>query len=108
MDDLFNFLIVIAIYIYVAYSIMVIANRTNTENSWFAWVPILNLYLLCKIADKPGWWLILFLIPLVNIVISIIVWMRIAEKMGKPSWLGILWVIPPLGLIVVGYLAFSD
>ena len=108
MDDLFNFLIVVAIYIYVAYSIMVIANRTNTENSWFAWVPILNLYLLCKIADKPGWWLILFLILLVNIVISIIVWMRIAEKMGKPSWLGILWVIPPLGLIVVGYLAFSD
>ena len=108
MDDLFSFLIGIAIYVYVAYSIMVIANRTNTENSWFAWVPILNLYLLCKIADKPGWWLILFLIPLVNIVISIIVWMRIAEKMGKPSWLGILWVIPPLGLIVVGYLAFSD
>lgn len=108
MDDLFSFIIPVAIYIYVAYSIMVIANRTNTENSWFAWIPIINLYLLCKIADKPGWWLILFLIPLVNIVVSIIVWMRIAEKMGKPSWLGILWVIPPLGLIVVGYLAFSD
>jgi len=108
MDETFSFLIGIAIYVYVAYSIMVIANRTNTENSWFAWVPILNLYLLCKIADKPGWWVILFLIPLVNIVISIIVWMRIAEKMGKPSWLGILWIIPPVGLIVVGYLAFSD
>ena len=108
MDDLFSFIIAVAVYVYVAYSIMVIANRTNTENSWFAWVPILNLYLLCKIADKPGWWIILFLIPLVNIVISIIVWMRIAEKMGKPSWLGILWVIPPLGLIIVGYLAFSD
>ena len=108
MDDLFSFIIAVAIYVYVAYCIMVIANRTNAENSWFAWVPILNLYLLCKIADKPGWWIILFLIPLVNIVISIIVWMRIAEKMHKPSWLGILWVIPPLGLIIVGYLAFSD
>ncbi|MGB3364898.1 MAG: DUF5684 domain-containing protein [Thermodesulfobacteriota bacterium] len=108
MDETFGVLIYLAIYVYVAYCIMVIANKTNTENSWYAWVPILNLYLLCKIADKPGWWLILFLIPLVNIVISIIVWMRIAEKMGKPSWLGILWIIPPVGLIVVGYLAFSD
>ena len=108
MDDFLSFLIYVVIYVYVAYCIMVIAKRTNTENAWYAWVPFLNLYLLCKIADKPGWWIILFLIPLVNIVISIIVWMRIAEKMGKPSWLGILWVIPPLGLIIVGYLAFSD
>jgi len=108
MDETINLLIGIAIYVYVAYSIMIIANRTNTDNSWFAWVPILNIYLLCKIADKPGWWLILFLIPLVNIVISIIVWMRIAVKMGKPNWLGILWIIPPVGLIVVGYLAFSE
>ncbi len=53
-------------------------------------------------------WLILFLIPLVNIVVSIIIWMKIAEMRGKPSWLGILWIIPPIGLIVVGYLAFSD
>ncbi|MCK5391367.1 MAG: hypothetical protein KAJ31_02985 [Deltaproteobacteria bacterium] len=108
MDEAFGVIVYIALYIYVAYCIMVIANKTNTENSWFAWVPILNLYLLCKIADKPGWWVILFLIPLVNIVISIIVWMKIAEKMGKPNWLGILWIFPPLGLIVVGYLAFSD
>jgi hypothetical protein len=87
---------------------MVIANKTNTENSWLAWIPIANLYLICKIAGKPGWWVILFLIPLVNIVISIIIWMKIAEMRGKPSWLGILWIIPPIGLIVVGYLAFSD
>lgn len=53
-------------------------------------------------------WLILFFIPLVNIVVSIIIWMKIAEMRGKPSWLGILWIIPPIGLIVVGYLAFSD
>lgn len=83
MDESFAVLLYIVIYVYIAYTLMVIANKTNTENSWFAWIPILNLYLMCKIADKPGWWLILFLIPLVNIVIAIIVWMKIAEKMGN-------------------------
>ncbi len=98
----------ILIYICFAYTLMIIANKTNTENSWYAWIPIVNLYLMCKIADKPGWWTILFFIPLVNFVIFIIIGMKIAEKRGKPSWLGILYVFPLLGLIVQGYLAFSD
>ena len=102
------FFIYVLIYIYCAYTLMVIANKTNTENSWLAWIPIANLYLMCKIADKPGWWTILFFIPLVNLVILILVGMKMSEKRGKPSWLGILYVFPPLGLIVQGYLAFAD
>lgn len=44
----------ILIYIYFAYTLMIIANKTNTENLWYAWIPIVNLYLMCKIADKVG------------------------------------------------------
>ena len=108
MDNVFSFIVVVIFYVYLAYSLQVIADKTNTENSWFAWIPILNIYLMCKIAGKPGWWLILFFIPLVNIVIFIIVGMRIAEARGKPGWLGIVWVIPVVGLIIPGYLAFAD
>jgi len=96
------------LYIYYAICLMVIANKTNTPNSWLAWIPIANIYLMCKIAGKPGWWVILFFIPFVNIVIGIIVWMKIAEARKKPSWLGILMIIPFVNLIIPGYLAFSD
>jgi glycopeptide antibiotics resistance protein len=102
------FIIYILLYIYFAYTLMIIANKTNTDNSWYAWIPIVNLYLMCKIADKPGWWTILFFIPLVNLVVFIIVGMKMAEKRGKPSWLGILYIFPLLGLVVQGYLAFAD
>ena len=108
MDNLFNFIFIVILYVYLAYSLQVIADKTNTENSWFAWVPILNIYLMCKIAGKPGWWLILFFIPIVNLVIFIIVGMAIAQKRGKPGWLGIAWIIPGIGLVVQGYLAFAD
>lgn len=108
MDNLFSIIVFLAIYVYVAYSLQVIADKTNTEDSWLAWIPIANIYLICKIAGKPGWWLILFLIPLVNIVIGIIVFMKIAELRGKPGWVGILWILPVVGLIIPGYLAFSD
>jgi hypothetical protein len=67
-------------------------------------------FALClqTIAKKPLWWIILCLIPLVNIIIFIIVWMAIAEARGKPNWWGILLIVPVVGIIVPGYLAFSD
>jgi hypothetical protein len=94
-------------YLYITFSVFMIANKTGTDNAWFAFVPILNIILLLQIANKPIWWILLFLIPLVNIVIAIIVWMGVAEARGKPSWMGILLIIPIVNLIVIGYLAFS-
>jgi hypothetical protein len=69
----------IAAYIYFAMALQTIAKKTNTENAWWAWVPILQIVLMLNVAKKPVWWIILFFIPLVGIVFAIIVWMAIAE-----------------------------
>ena len=98
----------VAVYVYFAVCLMKMATKTGTANSWFAWIPILNMILMLQIARKPVWWVILFFIPLVNIVISILVWMAVAESLGKPSWLGILMIVPVANLIIPGYLAFSN
>src|SRR5215475_7371788 len=39
---------------------------------WACLIPFYNIYILLKIAGRPGWWLLLLLIPFVNIVINII------------------------------------
>ncbi len=98
----------IVAYIYFALCLQTIANKTNTENAWLAWIPIANIYLMTQIAGRPGWWLLLMFIPLVNIVIAIILWMGIAKARNKPEWLGITVILPFINLIVVGYLAFSE
>ena len=98
----------VVIYGYVALALMTIATKTNTPNGWLAWIPIANIFLMFNIAGKPAWWFILILIPLVNIVIAIIVWMAIAEARRKPSWWGILMIVPVINIIVPGYLAWSD
>lgn len=97
-----------AVYIYMALALQTIATKTSTANGWLAWIPIANLILMLSIAKKPMWWILLFLIPLVNIVIAIMVWMAVAEARGKPNWWGILTIIPGVNLIVPGYLAWSD
>jgi uncharacterized membrane protein YoaK (UPF0700 family) len=98
----------LVMYVYVALALQTIAQKTDTENAWLAWIPIANIVLMLNIAKKPIWWIILFFIPLVSFVMAIIVWMGIAEERGKPNWWGILLIIPGVGLIVPGYLAWSD
>lgn len=105
---LFALIFVLIIYVYMAVCLMKMAKKTGTNNTWMAWIPILNIILMLNIGKKPLWWIILFFIPLVNIVVSILVWMTIAKELGKPEWLGILMIIPIANLIIPGYLAFSD
>jgi len=107
---LIGFILIVSLvfYVYHSLTLQTIAQKTNTENGWLAWIPIANLILMVNIARKPIWWIILFFIPLVNIIIAIIVLMGIAEARNKPSWWGILWIIPPISIIVPGYLAWSD
>ncbi len=98
----------LAIYIYMSLALQTIAKKTNTPNGWLAWIPIVNVFLMLNIAKKPLWWFILCLLPLVNIVIFIIVWMAIAEARQKPNWWGILMIVPVVNFIVPGYLAWAD
>ena len=66
---------------------------------WAAIVPIYNAYILLKIAGKPGWWLLLFLIPIVNLVISIIVGIEVAKAFGRGAGFG-------LGLTFLGFIFY--
>jgi hypothetical protein len=105
----FFFICGLAVYVFWALALQTIANKTNTENAWLAWIPIGNIILGLNIARKPVWWIILFLIPLVSIVMAILMWMGIAEARNKPNWWGVLIIIPVVGwFLVPGYLAWSD
>lgn len=95
-------------YVYVSLALQTIATKTNTANAWLAWIPIANIFLMLSIGKKPMWWFLLFLVPLLNIIMLIIVWMAVAEARGKPSWWGILTIVPVANLVVPGVLAWSD
>lgn len=62
-------------------------------------IPFVNIYIMLKIAGRPGWWLILFLIPLVNLIIGIIMYIDLAKSFGKGAGFG-------LGLLFLGFIFF--
>ena len=73
---------------------------------WAAIIPIYNMYVWCKIVGRPGWWVILMLIPLVNIIIGIIVCIDLAKSFGKGAGFGI--GIALLGIIFLPILGFGS
>jgi Family of unknown function (DUF5684) len=76
------------------------------QPGWASLIPIYNTYIMIKMAGKPGWWLLLLLVPIVNLVIAIMIVLAIAERFGKGVGFGIGLVL--LGIIFWPILAFGD
>src|SRR6266498_3592000 len=73
---------------------------------WASIIPIYNLYVWCKIVGRPGWWIILMLIPLVNFIICIILSIDMAKSFGKGAGFGIGLAL--LGIIFWPILGFGS
>jgi hypothetical protein len=59
------------------------------QPGWACIIPIYNLYVWCKIVGRPWWWILLMLIPFVNLIIAIILIIDLAKSFGKGVGFGI-------------------
>ena len=55
------------------------------EPGWAAIIPIYNYLIGIKIAGKPWWYLLLMLIPVVNLVVYIIILDGLSKSFGKST-----------------------
>jgi hypothetical protein len=76
------------------------------QPGWASIIPIYNLYIWCKIVGRPGWWVILMLIPFVNIIVGIILCIDMAKSFGKGAGFGIGLAL--LGVIFIPILGFGS
>lgn len=102
------FLFAIAVYIYAAYCLYTIGKKTNTPNEWMAWVPIVNVFYMLQIARLPLWWFLGILIPFLNLIVIIYVWVKIAEMQNRGVLWGVLMIISPVNLVLLWFLAFAE
>lgn len=115
-------LFVLPIYIYVSLVYMGLAKKIGTTPAWLAWIPIANLYLISKMAQKHWWPMLLiftFIVPVVNVVSLMILvvcmffWhCRIFERVKRPAWWAVTSLIPGFGsivfLVLLGVAAWKD
>tara|TARA_Y100000758_G_C15938483_1_gene381462 strand:- start:158 stop:610 length:453 start_codon:yes stop_codon:yes gene_type:complete len=107
-------------YVYTSYFTMKIAERLGSNNAILAWIPVINIYLLCEIAAdennevfvglSPGMTFLVILILLlfagIGLLAMIPLWILIARKLNKSDLLGIANAI--LGSLLIYWLHKVD
>ena len=75
------------------------------QPGWAAIIPIYNIYIMTKIIGRPWWWLLLLFIPIVNLVVSIIMAIDLAQSFGKDAAYGVLllWLFSIIGYLILGF-----
>lgn len=94
--------VIIAFYIVCYWKVFTKAGQPG----WAAIVPIYNIVVLLQIVGRPVWWIVLLLIPCVNIVIALLVYLDLARVFGKGTGFGIGLFL--LGIVFLPILAFGD
>jgi hypothetical protein len=79
---------IVPLLLFIAFSLILIIGVWKVfvkggQPGWACLIPIYNLYCLIKIAGKEWWWLLLFLVPLVNIAVAIMLAIAISRNFGK-------------------------
>ncbi len=101
-----NLIFNLIFYVLFALCYQKIFQKAGREDSWAAWVPFYNVWVMFEVAGKPGWWMFLMLVPFVNIVVWIIMLADLAKAFGK----GMGWTLLLLFLPIIGFpmLAWGD
>ena len=93
----------------VIYVIVVVALwRVFAKAGWLgilAIIPIVNMFILVKIAGYSAWLGLLYFIPIANLVLAIIVAIKVGERFGKGGAFSffLLFLFPFIGYLILGF-----
>lgn len=70
-----------------------------------ALIPIVNLFVLVRIAGWSAWLGLLWFIPIANVVLGILVAFRVGGAFGKGGLFSffLLWFVAPIGYFILGF-----
>lgn len=105
------------LYIYFAIALQSIAKKLKYKHPWFAWIPVLNLAMILQLGKFHWAWVFLILgcwIPVIGtiiclalLVLMIISFWRIFEKLKYSGALSLLLLLPVARVIMIGIVAWS-
>ena len=88
-------LAIVAFFLAVMWKIFEKAGRPG----WAAIIPIYNIIVLLEIVGRPVWWIVLLLIPIVNIVVGFLLALDLSRSFGHDLAFA-------LGLFFLGFLFY--
>jgi Family of unknown function (DUF5684) len=105
--------LVVAVFALGAYPLQRVAQSTSDQrdDAIYAWCPVLNTVLLCRIAGMSAWWTLLLLMSIVPLFgfltiigFQVVLWVKIGTRFHRP---GLGWLAGLLPIIGGWVLAFN-
>jgi hypothetical protein len=104
--------LIAVVYVLGAYPLYRIAKATTDrvdEASW-AWVPVLNMILMCRIARVSSWTVLLLLVSwiplfgaLTMLAYTLVLWVKIGQRFNRPGLGVVAWILPIVGAWLLAY-----
>ncbi len=99
------------VILYIAIIILLVASWWTIfskagQPGWACIIPIYDIIVFLRIIGKPWWWLILFIIPIINIIFGIWSLNLLSKSFGKNEGFTVGLIF--LNIIFLPILAFGD
>lgn len=94
-------------YVFICFPFMAIARKLDKKHPWLIWIPVVHLFYFTYLADKRILWTLLYLVPVVNMIVPIWLFVRILKSLRKSPWLAVPAMLPVVNIILFWYLAIS-
>lgn len=119
MNESMQIILGISVYLLSSIPVYLLAKKAGANNAVFAFIPILNMYLIIDICGFPWWYMLLLLIPFLNIVLGLFIMYKFFSmyESGQIVFLIIIisgiagafmYVFSFIGIIAIWWLALSD
>jgi len=102
---------IVAMLFQIAFLVLIIACMWKIftkagKPGWAAIIPFYNIWVLVEVCGKSPVWFVLMLIPCVNFIVSILLYVELAKVFGKGAGYAIGLILLPF--IFLPILAFGD
>ncbi|MBV9172046.1 MAG: signal peptidase I [Chloroflexi bacterium] len=93
-------LVIYVIFVIGAWKVFTKANRPG----WWSIIPILNVIVLLQISGRSGWWILGYMVPLLNLFVQVRWGVEMAHAYGRGIGFAIgLIFLEPLFLVILGF-----
>lgn len=99
-----GWLATIALYVLIAIGLWKMFSKAGLPGI-LGIIPIVNTIFLLKIGRLNMWFALLYLVPIANIVLAIIVAIKVGRNFGHGGAFSffLLWLFPVIGYLIVGF-----
>ena len=96
------------LYFFFCYTAKLVCTKAGATPGFLIWVPLLSMVPLLRAAKLPVWLMVLFYVPVVNLVVSVVWCFKIVQARGKGGLTAFALIFPITSPFAWLYLAYSE